>query len=96
MGTAGTDLERALVSLEPKYFTKDGKVVDERVVVNETARAKARDQVFDLTDILRPRSDSTAGSRPVVVNIRMPEWAKTDAKVSDDGHTVDIAASPSH
>lgn len=92
LSSSGSDLERALGATETKFFSKDGKVLDERTVVNETARAKARDQVFDLTDVLRPRSDTTAGTRPVIVNIKMPDWAKPmEMQVSESGDTCTVS-----
>lgn len=72
-------LEQSLDATETKYFQHEGVVKDERSVPAHGPRLTAVEQTFELADVLRPRSDHSAGARPVVVNINLPDWARPEA-----------------
>lgn len=75
-------LEGELEAKETKFFAFEGMVRDEREVDNHTARQGAIQKTFELADVLRPRSDVTAGARSVIVNIEWPSWAPTPPAVT--------------
>jgi len=69
-------LDEELDAQTTKYFAHEGEVIDERNVVDHTARQGAIDKTFVLADLLRPRADAPGGGgRPVTINLIWPGWS---------------------
>lgn len=84
-------LEEGLDAKETKFFAHEGKVQDQRNVVDHGTRAGAIKQTMELFDILRSRSDAEGGGRPVIVNIKWPAWAAPPkGTVVGDGDTLEV------
>ena len=76
-----------------KFFAFEGEIIDERQLVDHTARQGAIQKTFELADVLRPRSDATGGARPVIVNVQWPNWCPPpDQKVNDAGDILTVSA----
>jgi hypothetical protein len=85
-------LEEELDAKTTKFFAHEGEVVEERSVIDHTARQGAIDKTFVLADVLRPRSDQNNGPGNVTVNLIWPGWSSPPPAIDVKAEVVEPAS----